>query len=258
MTRTVLGIRPACWPASTSGDCAGTPSRSCWPAVGIAVGVALVFGVLVANTSLTGSAGQIANSLIGGARLQLAARSADGFDQRIATQAKQLPGVPARVPVLRANVSLVGPRGRRSVQLVGVNANIASLGGSATQNFGRGGFRLSGGLVLPASVAGEIGVQAGQRATLLAFGEAPPGTGRQSARERRCSARSVEPAGRRAVAGGPGADRSAGSRDSGRDQAATRSGCSGGRWSAPPGWWSNRRRAGRQRVAPVACGGQAE
>jgi putative ABC transport system permease protein len=174
VTRTVLGIRPAVLARFYLWRLRRHAVQELLAAVGIAVGVALVYGVLVANTSLTGSAGQIANSLIGGARLQLAARSADGFDQRIATQAKQLPGVASAVPVLRANVSLVGPRGRRSIQLVGVNANIASLGGSATRNFGRGGFRLSGGLVLPSRVAGEISVQAGQQATLMAFGEAHP------------------------------------------------------------------------------------
>ena len=48
---------------------------------GIAVGVALVFGVLVANTSLIGSAGTLLHGLIGSARLQLVARSSDGFDE---------------------------------------------------------------------------------------------------------------------------------------------------------------------------------
>ena len=42
---------------------------------GIAVGVALVFGVLVANTSATGSAREVLNAVIGSAQLQLAARS---------------------------------------------------------------------------------------------------------------------------------------------------------------------------------------
>lgn len=42
---------------------------------GIAVGVALVFGVLFANTSLTGSAGRLIHQVVGSARLELAARS---------------------------------------------------------------------------------------------------------------------------------------------------------------------------------------
>ena len=50
---------------------------------GIAVGVALVLGVLVANTSLTGSAGELIHQVVGSARLQLSARSAEGFDQSL-------------------------------------------------------------------------------------------------------------------------------------------------------------------------------
>ena len=51
---------------------------------GIAVAVALVFGVLVANTSLTSSAGALIQQVIGSARVQLTARSPAGFDQRLA------------------------------------------------------------------------------------------------------------------------------------------------------------------------------
>ena len=42
---------------------------------GIAVGVALVLGVLVANTSLTSSAGELVHQFAGSARLQLSASS---------------------------------------------------------------------------------------------------------------------------------------------------------------------------------------
>ncbi|HST56918.1 MAG TPA: ABC transporter permease [Solirubrobacteraceae bacterium] len=172
MSLSVLGIRPAVLVRFYGWRLRRHGVQELLAAIGIAVGVALVFGVLVANTSVTGSASQIAHSLIGGARLQLAARSADGFDQRLAERARQLPGVAAAVPVLRTSVSLQGPGGRQSIQLVGVNSNIASLGGRGTQNFGRGGLRLSGGLVLPASVANAIGARAGQTITMLVFGRA--------------------------------------------------------------------------------------
>jgi putative ABC transport system permease protein len=137
---------------------------------GIAVGVALVLGVLVANTSLASSAQQFVHQVVGSATLQLAARSSDGFDERLASASTRLAGVQATAPVLQENIAVVGPRGRQSVQLVGVTPGVVTLGGLGTSNFGAGGFRFSGGLILPASVARAIGAEPGSSVTVLAFG----------------------------------------------------------------------------------------
>ncbi|MGB2710642.1 MAG: FtsX-like permease family protein [Conexibacter sp.] len=141
-------------------------------AAGIAVGVALVFGVLVANTSLPAAAEQLVDGVVGSAQIQLAARSDDGFDQRIATAAGQLPGVERAAATLRANVSVIGPAGRRSIQLLGVTPALAQLGGVQTRDFGPGGLRLSNGVTLPSAVADAIGVRAGMHVRLLADGTA--------------------------------------------------------------------------------------
>jgi hypothetical protein len=53
---------------------------------GIAVGVALVFGVLVANTSLTGSAKQAIGAVNGSAQLQLVAARPTGSVNSSATK----------------------------------------------------------------------------------------------------------------------------------------------------------------------------
>jgi putative ABC transport system permease protein len=140
-------------------------------AAGIAVGVALLFGVLVANTSLTGSAQQLLHGVQGSASLQLAARSADGFDARLAERAAALPGVHRAAPLLRGNVALVGPSGtRRSIQLMGVTPALAQFGGEQTSDFGPGGLRLSNGVSLPSGVASALGVRSGEQAVLLAEG----------------------------------------------------------------------------------------
>jgi len=137
---------------------------------GIAIGVALVLGVLVANTSLTSSAGQLVHQVVGKARLQLASRSQEGFDQRLALQAQHLPGVRVAAPVLRENVAVIGPRGQVAVQLLGVTPAVELLGGFGTKDFGPGGFRLAGGLLLPSAAAGAIGARPGDRLTVLGFG----------------------------------------------------------------------------------------
>ncbi len=137
---------------------------------GIAVAVALVFGVLVANTSLTGSAGALIQQVIGSARVQLTARSPAGFDQRLAGAVERLPDVRYSAAVLRENVSVVGHRGSKAIQMLGMTPGIASLGSLDTKNFGTGGFRFSGGLILPAVVASAIGAEPGNRVTVLAAG----------------------------------------------------------------------------------------
>jgi putative ABC transport system permease protein len=139
---------------------------------GIAVGVALVLGVLVANASLTGSAGELVHQVIGSARLQLAARSQDGFDERLAGSSSHLAGVQVAAPVLRENVAVVGSRGRQPVQLLGVTPAAVSLGGFGARKLGLAGFSFGGGLILPASVASAIGAEPGDQVTVLALGSA--------------------------------------------------------------------------------------
>jgi putative ABC transport system permease protein len=141
---------------------------------GIAIGVALFFGVLVANTSINGSAGQLVHQLIGSARIQLAARSADGFDQRLAEAAGNLPGVQDAAFVLREPAVITGPKGRQLVQLIGVSPSLVQLRSEATRNLGAGVSLLSGGIGLPASVAGAIGAQSGESIRLLSDGDAHP------------------------------------------------------------------------------------
>jgi putative ABC transport system permease protein len=143
---------------------------------GIAVGVALVLGVLVANASLTGSAGELVRQLVGSARLQLAARSQDGFEERLLDSSRRLPGVAAAAPVLREDIAVVGPHGRQSVQLLGVTTAVVHLGGFATRELGLGGFRFTGGLILPASVASAVGAEPGGQVTVLAFGSSHAST----------------------------------------------------------------------------------
>lgn len=139
--------------------------------VGVAIGVALVFGVLVANTSITGTTAALIRSVNGSATLQLAARSSEGFSERLAYQAGELPGVKNAADVLRENATIVGPRGRQSIQLVGVTAGIVALGGSATQNLGAGAQLLQGGIGLPSRLAARIGARARSNVTIQTAGQ---------------------------------------------------------------------------------------
>ena len=139
---------------------------------GVAIGVALVFGVLLANASLTSSASKLVHGLTGSARFALVARSAQGFDQALAQRAGNLPGVQVAASVLRENVTLIGPRGKQeAVQLIGVSPSIESLGGSATQQYASATALLQGGLGLGTGVAGELGLERGATVGLASNGQ---------------------------------------------------------------------------------------
>jgi putative ABC transport system permease protein len=137
---------------------------------GVAIGVALVFGVLLANASLTSSEGQLVHGLAGSARFALVARSAQGFEERLAVQAGNLPGVQVAAPVLRENVTLSSPRGQEAVQLIGVTPTLEALGGAATQELDAGEQLLKGGLGLPSGVARTLDAHAGTPVRLASNG----------------------------------------------------------------------------------------
>jgi putative ABC transport system permease protein len=138
--------------------------------VGIAVGVSLVFGVLVANSSILSSTREAINAVNGSASLQLVARSPHGFDQGLTQRVAELPGVQTAAPILRASAVIQGPRGHVLGQLVGVSPRIVGLQSSATKYLGAGAQLLSGGVGLPSGVANTVGAHTEGQATLLVNG----------------------------------------------------------------------------------------
>ena len=138
---------------------------------GIAVGVGLLFAVLVSNSSLTGSVKQLVGAITGSAQLELAARDDQGFDERLLLAVRAIPGVRAAAPSLERRAVIQGPRGRSSLVLIGTDPSLAALGGTITRNFAPGGLLLpKSGLVLPQGVARRIGVRAADMLTLQTAG----------------------------------------------------------------------------------------
>lgn len=150
------------------------PVQETLAGTGIAVGVALVFGVLLANSGLTSSANRLLHGLAGSARVTLVARSPAGFPQRLTDTVRRLPGVQVATPVLRENMTIEGPRGSQPVQLIGVSPSLASLGGVAQEQLGNGALLLSGGVGLPSGVAGAIGANRNGAVTLIGNGYPHP------------------------------------------------------------------------------------
>jgi putative ABC transport system permease protein len=147
------------------------PVQELLAASGVAIGVALVFGTLLANASLEASASKLIHGLTGSARFALVARSSQGFDQRLAEQAGNLPGVQVAASVLRENVTLIGEHSQEPVQLIGVSPSLEALGGAATQEYGAEATTLlRGGIGLPAGVAHNLGVERSQTVQLASNG----------------------------------------------------------------------------------------
>jgi hypothetical protein len=127
--------------------------------LGIAVGVGLLFASQVATASFGGSVAQLTSGIIGQSRYQLQARSADGFDERVLAEARALPGVRAAVPVLEAQIGLVGPAGRRAVYLLATDPREVRLTGALLRHFTRDQLAGQRAIVLPAPLAAAIGAQ---------------------------------------------------------------------------------------------------
>lgn len=136
------------------------PIQELLAGLGIAIGVALAFAVMVANSSVVGSARDIQLGVTGTAELQVVARGSQGFDERLLDRVRRLSGVERAAPVFERRAVLAGPGGREvSVNLVSVDASLAGLSGRLIRSFVPGGLQLAGGgIVLPTGTASALGI----------------------------------------------------------------------------------------------------
>lgn len=136
------------------------PVQEVLAGAGIAIGVALAFAVMVANSSVVASADEIVSGVTGTADLQLVARDSSGFDQRLLDDVRDLDGVARAAPLFERRAVLVGPGGQEvGVNLVSVDPSLASLSGRLIRSFVPGGLRIAdGGIMLPTSAARALGI----------------------------------------------------------------------------------------------------
>jgi putative ABC transport system permease protein len=100
--------------------------------LGVAISVALVFAVTIANGSIAGSASEVVHAVIGPANLQLRARDSDGLETRLLTRVRRLPGVAEAAPLLEETGTIVAPDGRSAtVDVAGTDVGLALLNGLA-------------------------------------------------------------------------------------------------------------------------------
>jgi putative ABC transport system permease protein len=127
--------------------------------LGLAVGVALLFASQIASASLNGSVRAVTSELVSQMQFQLDSRDLEGFDQRLLGEVRGLPGVRVAVPVLQEPVTLTGPTGRRTVELIGTQVGVALNASPLLRNLDFGELGLLRRLLLPAPVAEHLGVR---------------------------------------------------------------------------------------------------
>jgi putative ABC transport system permease protein len=127
--------------------------------LGLSVGVALLFASQVASASLNGSVQQLASELVGNMQYQLQSRDPQGFDESLLGQVRRLPGVGAAVPVLEEPAELIGPTGRKSVELIGADPRLVLRSSPLLKHFHYAQIAHLQALALPASVAETVGAQ---------------------------------------------------------------------------------------------------
>ncbi|MGA2452956.1 MAG: ABC transporter permease [Solirubrobacteraceae bacterium] len=146
------------------------PVQELLAGIGIAIGVALVFAVQVANSSITDASSAIVRGVTGTASLQLRSRDSGGFDERLLARVQRLPGVARAAPVLDENASIVGPRARRvAIDLGSAAPSLVSLNGSITRSISVRGGRSAPGLILPLATARALGLSS----SIQSLGSAP-------------------------------------------------------------------------------------
>ncbi len=139
--------------------------------LGIAVGVALLFAVQVASTSLSASIEQLTSGLVGRAQWQLVARDPNGLDDRILTTIRASPDVKTAAALLEMPAALRS-RGRvRSATLVAADSHIGELDGALPSGYGHvlGALRS---VVISDALSSALHVRPGQRVTLALRGRA--------------------------------------------------------------------------------------
>jgi putative ABC transport system permease protein len=135
------------------------PVQELLAGLGIAIGVALTFAVLVANASIAGSAEQVVRSVVGTADMQLSARSSHGVSAELVPVVRASPGVAHAAPLLEQRALLTAADGRRTaVNVVGIDREMAAFSGRLAGNFISGGLLGTDGVVLPLAAAKALGI----------------------------------------------------------------------------------------------------
>lgn len=144
------------------------PVRELFAVLAVAAGVAMLFAVQVANGSITEAFEATAHAVAGRAKIEVAARGPEGFDERtVYRQVTQTAGVVRAAPLLQQEIAIDGPAGSSSATLVGADQRLVALGGRLVGAFWRDTKTYKRGVLLVGeTLAKGVGARAGQLVTV--------------------------------------------------------------------------------------------
>jgi putative ABC transport system permease protein len=132
------------------------PVQELLAGLGIAVGVALVFAVQVATSSIADGSAEIVHGILGHADLQLRSRSDAGFDEALARRASSLAGVRRVVRGIELTATAAGPSGHPVIlQLASADLAPGTSEGIARDALGQ---LPRNEVVLPRATAAALGI----------------------------------------------------------------------------------------------------
>lgn len=140
--------------------------------IGIAVGVALVFAVQVANTSVTGSVERLMRGMTGSAELQVVARSPHGFDAGLVEQIHNVEGVQRVAPLVELRINLRGPRATQMASLIGGDRRLLAMGGDLLREFASPSLDALRAIALPAPLTRTLGIDIGDEVSVAVGAQA--------------------------------------------------------------------------------------
>jgi putative ABC transport system permease protein len=124
---------------------------------GISVGVALLFGSQIASTTLTHSAAQLnTTQLVGASQVQVDAPGPEGFPQTLLAEVRRQPGVLNTLPVIERPATVIGRKGERAVDLIGVEPSSLSATIPLLRQFSAKLLNRAHGVALPEPIVNEI------------------------------------------------------------------------------------------------------
>jgi putative ABC transport system permease protein len=139
-------------------------------AFGLSVGVALLFASQIASTTLTHSAAELnTTQLVGAAQVQLDSPGPEGFPETVLAAVRRAPGVLKTLPIVERPAGVIGRKGERSVDLIGVEPSALNTTIPLLRHFSTKFLNKARGLALPEPLVNEI--EAGVTARLQVSGQ---------------------------------------------------------------------------------------
>lgn len=150
-------------------------TRNALSVLGIALGVMLIFGILILNVSLTSSYAQSRSDVQGAAQLEVTSNGTAGLDSSLVDRLQKQPGVRVVAPILVQGTQVRGPRGTVQATAFGFDKDsLKKLAAQVTEDRRVHVIHDQPGLVVPQQLLDRLGRFPDQTLTIVYRGRTTP------------------------------------------------------------------------------------